>query len=90
MIDLQQIKMYLEQITPEGTILPDNPTELMTMAQEMGLIAQEGVDKMENLQEYSEIQEEAARQGQELTQMASVKPFNLKKAQFNDLSMQHK
>ena len=87
MIDPQQIRMYLEQITPEGTILPDNPTELMNMAQQMGIVAQEGVDKMENLQEYADLQEEAAKQGQELTQTSSAKPFNLKKAQYDDYTM---
>ena len=87
MLDPQVLKEKLNNITPEGTVLPEDPAELMTMAQELGVVAEEGVNKMEDVEEFADAQLELAEEGQDLNSSinASVKPFNLsKRAQFPD------
>ena len=81
MLDPVVIRNMLNNITPDGTVLPDNAQELITMAKDLGLVAEEGVDKMENLEDFADTTIDLADQGKELDIpiAASVKPFNLSK-----------
>ncbi len=80
MLDPEQLKIYLDTISPEGTIIPDDPNELMAMAIELGVVANDGVKTFQDVGDYATIQEQLAQQGLEL-QGDNNKIFNLKKAQ---------
>ena len=79
MLDPTSIREMLEQIGYEGSQLPSDPNKLNAMAQELGLVSQEGVEKMQNLQELSNEIEDTATQ--DIQTAKSKNSFNLKIAQ---------